>query len=150
MIRRISVLAVMALVGAPWLGSDVAGTSLGKVTITASGHQAPHRRVLLTPRAGPSRVATLQGVGCSEAICSRVAVRTRAASREERGETLVRFDAIAAIKSNMAGHATIDFVDGSSRRVVIPIENRVLYLLDDSDRTQRLDMKEFESVEFLR
>jgi hypothetical protein len=148
MIGRVSVLAVMALVGAPWLVSNVAGISLGKVT-TASRRHEPHRRVWLTPHSGPSRVATLEGVGCSEAICSRVRVRTRA-SGEERGETLVRFDEIVTIKSDKAGHATLDFVDGTSRRVVIPIENRVIYLLDDSDRTQRLDMRELESVEFLR
>jgi hypothetical protein len=150
MMRRILVLAVIALVGAPWLVSNAAGTSLGTPTITASGHHAPHRRVLLTPHAGPSRFATLEGVGCSEAICSRVAVRTRAASSEDGGETLVRFDAIATIRSNGAGHATVDLVDGSSRHVVIPTENRVFYLLNDSDRPERLDMGTFAAIEFVR
>jgi hypothetical protein len=150
MMRRISVFAVIALVAAPWLVSDVAGTSLGTPTSSASGHHAPHRRVLLTPHDGPSRFATLEGVGCSEAICSRVAVRTRAASGEEGRETLVRFDAIAQIRSNGAGHATVDFVDGSSRHVVIPTENRVFYVLNDSGRPEKLDMGTFAAVEFLR
>ena len=109
MMRRISVFAVIALVGAPWLVGEVAGTARA-LTIAASGHRAPQSRVLLTPLAGPSRVATLEGVGCSEAICSRVAVRTRPADREDRAQTLVRFDTIAAIKLNKAGRATIDFV----------------------------------------
>ena len=63
---------------------------------------------------------------------------------------LVRLDAIAAIRSNGAGHATVDFVDGSSRQVVIPTENRVFYLLNDSDLPERLDMGKFAAVEFLR
>jgi hypothetical protein len=119
-------------------------------TITASGHHAPHRRALLTPHAGPSRFATLEGVGCSETICSRVAVRTRAARSDEGGETLVRFDAIAAIRSNGAGRATVDFIDGSSRQVVIPAENRVFYLLNASDRPEKLDMGKLAVIEFLR
>jgi hypothetical protein len=62
----------------------------------------------------------------------------------------VRFDAIAAIRSNGAGHATVDSIDGSSRQVVIPTENRVFYLLNEADLPERLDIVDFASVEFIR
>ena len=150
MTRRISTVILTALLGGPWLGSPLAGDSPTRLEGTATPHRAPHWPVRLTPHSGPSRIATLEGVGCTHAICSRLAVRTRAAGGGQQGETLVNFNAIGAIRSRRPGQVTVDFVDGSSRQVVIPSENRVLYLFNDTHGSERLDMAEFSAIEFLR
>jgi hypothetical protein len=40
--------------------------------------------------------------------------------------------------------------DGTSRQVIIPVDNRVLYLSDDSNLTQKLDLGKLAAIEFLR
>ena len=147
MIRKGSVLMVVVLVSASGLAADLGGESSRTQEVAARTQQL---RVRLTSQSGSSRVAALDGVGCTEAICSRVAIRTRAISSDEAGVTLVNFDAIAAMRMHRPGVATIDFVDGSSRQVVIPAENRVLYLLDDSHHTEKLNISELSAIEFMR
>jgi hypothetical protein len=93
-------------------------------------------------------MATLDGVGCSEAICSRVSVRTRGFG--EGGVVRTRFDTIGAIKMLDGGTATVELTDGTSQRVVVAVDNRVLYLLDDTGRAQKVDLGELAAVEFLR
>ena len=147
MLRKGSVLMVVVFVSASWLATDLGGESSKTQGVAARSQQL---HVRLTSRSGLSRVATLDGVGCTEAICSRVAVRTRAISGNEAGVTLVNFDAIAAMRMHRPGVATIDFVDGSSRQVVIPTENRVLYLFNDAHHPEKLNIGELSSIEFLR
>ena len=149
MTRRISTVILTALLGGPWLGSPLAGDSPTRLEATATPHRALHWPVRLTPHSGPSRMATLEGVGCTQAICSRLAVRTRAAGGQQ-GETLVNFNAIGAIRLRRPGQVTVDFVDGSSRQVVIPSENRVLYVFNDAHASETLDIAEFSAIEFLR
>lgn len=147
MIRKGSVLIAVVLVSASWLATDLGGESSRTQGVAARSQQL---QVRLTSRSGSSRVATLDGVGCTEAICSRVAVRTRAVSGEDASVTLVNFDVIAAMRIHRPGVATVDFVDGSSRQVVIPTENRVLYLFHDSHHREKLNMGELSAIEFLR
>ena len=106
--------------------------------------------IRLTPLNGPSRVETLNGLGCSEAICSRVFVRTLV---EDEGRTVTRdipLDTVAAIESRGGGHARVRFINGTVQRLVVPIGWRVLYLLEDAGRTKRVDLSELHSIEFLR
>ena len=147
MIRKGSVLIVVVLVSASWLATDLGGESSRTQGVAATSQQ---RHVRLTSRSGSSRVATLEGVGCTEAICSRVAVRTRPVSGDEAGVTFVNFDVTAAVRPHRPGVVTVDFVDGSSRQVVIPTENRVLYLFNDSHHREKLNMGELSAIEFLR
>jgi len=144
---KVSLMILIMLAGAP-LASDVAVAS--RPTSAAAQPRATHRIVRLTPLSGPSRVATLEGVGCTEAICSRVAIRTLRDDEGEHADVLVDFETITAIKPREAGRATVVLTDGTSRQVVIPVDNRVLYLSDDSDRTQKVDVGEFAAIEFLR
>ena len=96
MTRRISMLIAVTLVGALWLASDITSAPIVSLAATARSEGSSHWRVRLTPYSGPSRMATLDGVGCSEAICSRVSVRTRAFGE---GNVIRRpFDTISAIK----------------------------------------------------
>jgi len=106
--------------------------------------------IRITPLNGPSRVETLDGLGCSEAICSRVFVRTFV---EDEGRTVTRdipLDTVAAMESLGGGHARVRFINGTSQRLMVPVGWRVLYLLDDVGRPQKVDLSELHSIEFLR
>ena len=147
MMMKTSLLILITLAGAP-LVSDVAVAS--RATPATAHERMTHRLVRLTPASGPSRVATLEGVGCIQAICSRVAIRTLGDDEGEHADVLVDFETITAIRSHGGGRATVDLIDGTSRRVVIPVNNRVLYLSDDSHRAEKLDVGQLEAIEFLR
>jgi hypothetical protein len=51
---------------------------------------------------------------------------------------------------SVAGHATVETIDGASRDVVIPVENRVLYLIEAGHTSERLDIGQLTAIEFLR
>ena len=143
--RKVSLLIVIMLAGAP-LPSDVVVASRARPAEVQQ--RATHGLLRLTPHSGPSRMAFLDGVGCTEAICSRVAIPMLGDGDE--ADTLVDFDTITAIRPHDTGRATMDLIDGTSRQVVIPIENRVLYLSDASGEAQKLDLGAFAVIEFLR
>ena len=147
MMPKASLLILIMLAGSP-LASDVAVAS--RATSPAHQQLAAHRLVRLTPFSGPSRVATLEGVGCTEAICSRVGIRTLGNDEGEQADILVNFETITAIRPHDAGRASLELLDGTSRQIVIRIDNRVLYLSDDSLHTQKVDVGEFAAIEFLR
>ena len=106
--------------------------------------------IRITALNGPSRVETLDGIGCSEAICSRVFVRTLV---EDEGRTVARdipLDTVAAIEPRGGGHARVRFINGTVRRLVVPTGWRVLYLLDEAGRAKKVDLSELQSIEFLK
>jgi hypothetical protein len=115
------------------------------VFATTTDTRAAGSAIRIVPRIGPPRIETLDGIGCSEAICSRVFVRARV----EGAEAKIRFDTIAAIEMLGGGDARVRFVDGTSRRVLVAADNRVLYLIDEAGRTKRLDLSDVHSIEFL-
>jgi hypothetical protein len=116
----------------------------------ASETRATGLTIRIIPLNGPSRVQTLDGIGCSEVICSRVFVRTFV---EDEGRTVARdipLDTVAAIEPRGGGHARVRFINGTVQRLVVPVGWRVLYLLDDAGRTQKVDLSELHSIEFPR
>ena len=139
----------LALLVTPWLESGAAGTGASIGARGVGDPAAPHWRVRLTLRSGESRETTLDGVGCSQSLCSRVAIRARA-ERGGQNEQLIRFGEIRSIQVRGAGRVTIDRFDGSSEQLVVPVENRVLYLIDPRDSLKRLDVRELSAIEFLR
>src|SRR5258706_137947 len=77
------------------------------------------RLVRLGLRDGSSKVVRLDGVGCAESICSRVAVNSHAVGNVIVNRT--QLDTIAAIRDITNDSALFVFGDGSRRRVsVIP------------------------------
>ena len=146
MTRKVS-LAILIMLAAP-LASDVSLAS--RATPAVAHEHATRRLVRLMPHSGPPHLANLVGVGCTEAICSRIAIRLLGDDVGEQVDTLVDFETITAIRLHDAGRPTVDLANGASRRVVIPIDNRVLYLSDDSHRSEKLDVGELAAIEFLR
>jgi hypothetical protein len=106
--------------------------------------------IRLVPRHGAARVETLDGVGCSEAICSRVFVRALVEDEEGTTNQNVRFDTVAAIEMLGGGKARVRFIDGVVERVLVATDNRVLYLVDPAGRHKKVELGDVASIEFLR
>lgn len=100
----------------------------------------------ITMHSGATRMVKLEGVGCSQSICSRTAIKAKTAS-----DTLVRtwFDSLAGIKDTTARDALFVLKDGTSHRMSLINDFRVLYLANQLGRTERLDLATVKSVEFL-
>ncbi len=114
-------------------------------TADAGGHAVQlTARIML--RNGTSRMARLQGVGCSAGICSRTAIRGK-----DRSETLVNtwLDSLAAICDTTGTEASFVFKDGTRRRLSLVTDFRVLFLQSPTGGTEKLDLGSIRSVEFL-
>jgi hypothetical protein len=95
---------------------------------------------------GTIRMARVEGLGCSAAICSRVAIKGKT-----DGDSLVRFwlDNIAAIRDTTEQDALIVLKNGAGRRVSLVTDFRVLYLANRSPIPEKLDLGKITSLEFL-
>jgi hypothetical protein len=99
----------------------------------------------ITMADGSSRMARLEGVGCSASICSRTVIKSRAES-----ESMVKtwLDSIAAIRDTTASDALFVLKDGSARRLSFVTDFRVMYLANRLGGTEKLDLARVKSVEF--
>jgi hypothetical protein len=99
----------------------------------------------ITTPDGATRTAELEGVGCAAALCSRVAMKA------EAQHVLVekRLDAIGTIKNTSASNAVLVMKDGTAQRVSLMKDFRVLYLVKPSGGTEKVDLANVKSVEFL-
>lgn len=99
----------------------------------------------ITMRDGATRTVKLEGVGCARSICSRTAIKAKT-----QADSLVRtwFDSLAAIKDTTASDALFVLKDGTSRRMSLVNDFRVLYLATSLGGTDRLDLARVRAVEF--
>ncbi len=95
---------------------------------------------------GTTRMAKLEGLGCSWSICSRVAIKGKT-----DGDSLVSFwlDSITAIKDTTENGALLAMKDGTQHRMSLVTDFRVLYTLNRSGGTEKLDLSKIRSLEFL-
>ena len=114
----------------------------------ASSEHVEHAGALirLDARDGSSQIVTLDGVGCAETICSRVAVNARSLGNVIANRT--RFADIAAIRDISDGAATFVLRDGTIHRLSVAPDNRVLYVFDANHRAQKIGLQRLTSVEF--
>ena len=96
---------------------------------------------------GSSRTVSLEGVGCSEALCSRVAVRSRAEGDSRVTRTFL--DTIVAIKDITRDSARFVFKDRTERRQSVVADNRILYLVNQNGDETKIDLARITSIEFL-
>ena len=95
---------------------------------------------------GTSRTVKLQGVGCTESMCSRVFIRNKG----ESGAPLQTWlDSVASIKDTTERDALFVMKDGTERRMVFVTDFRVLYVSDPDGRTEKLDLTTIRSLELL-
>ena len=118
----------------------VSGTPAKESTVQAA------RLVRLGLRDGSSKVVRLDGVGCDESICSRVAVNSRTVGNAIINRT--GFDAIAAIREISKESAIFVLKDGSTHRVSVIPDNRVLYVIAADGHTQKIGLRQVKSIQF--
>jgi hypothetical protein len=94
---------------------------------------------------GTQQRVGFEGVGCTEALCSRVAIATRSNDLSIRRTYL---DTIAAITDITDHDALFRMKDGTSQRLSVVPDNRVLYLGGQDKRFQKLDLARIKSVTF--
>ena len=112
-----------------------------------SGHvEHAGQLIRLNVRDGSSQIVTLDGVGCDETICSRVAVNARSLGNVIANRT--RFADIAAIRDISEATATFVLKDGTTRRLSVVPDNRVLYVFDANHRAQKISLQRLTSVDF--
>ena len=95
---------------------------------------------------GSARTVTMDGVGCSMSICSRVVIKGKDASGKLVGTPL---DSIASINVATKDMAVLMMKDGTERHLALVPDFRVLYVTDRSGVNERIDMAKIRSVEFL-
>jgi hypothetical protein len=135
---RIVSTAALALLGVAWMAS---ATGAGAVHASA----ATARQVVIEFADGRRVSASLEGVGCSQAMCSRVALRAR-----EQGAAMSRtaFAAIGRIVTVGGGDAEVVLEDGTSHRMAIAEDNRVLYV-NANGRTRKVPLADVTSIQFI-
>ncbi len=100
----------------------------------------------VTAADGTSRTIKLEGVGCTESMCSRVFIRSKSASGAPLQTWL---DSIASVKDANENDALFAMRDGTEQRLSFVSDFRVLYVSNPSGRTEKLDLTTIRSIEFL-
>lgn len=101
----------------------------------------------LTMRDGSIRSVTLQGVGCTSSMCSRVRARSTDANT-------VWLDGLASVRgissqgTTSPVSATFTFKDGSERQVSIVADNRVFYVQGHFGFAEKLDLSTVSKIVF--
>jgi hypothetical protein len=116
----------------------------------ARPHTDPAHRsalaVTLTLTNGTQHTMTLEGVGCREAMCSRV----RALDSHADSVWLDGLSSVREISRNSSGpvHALFTFRDGTTRSASIAELNRVFYLTDQHGRDSTVDLASLAQIDF--
>jgi hypothetical protein len=139
---RIAAIAVVCLVGSTGVASPW-------WPLPAVDNREGHRsslRARVTMADGTARTITLQGVGCTEGICSRVRARDLKAEN-------VWLDGLASIRAisdeaNGPVRAVLSFKNGTERQASIMTGNRVLYIDGRFGRTEKLDLGRVAKIDF--
>ena len=143
---RIGSLAACLLAAVPFTNAASAPPSAaGQNQQAASGHLTG-LMAKITMRDGTTRAVKLEGVGCLQSICSRTAIKAKA-----KADLLVRtwFDSLVAINDITASDALFVLKDGTSRRMSLVNDFRVLYVASWLGGTDRFDLSRVKAVEFL-
>ena len=101
----------------------------------------------LTLANGTARTVTLDGVGCSEAMCSRVVIRTRAEGDSRVTRTWL--DTIATVRDITPDAAVFVLKDGTARRLSVVHENQFLYFESQNGAEGKISLAGIKRVEFL-
>jgi hypothetical protein len=141
---RVALLMTALALAAPWSAKWTGGA------LANAGEPAGSLSIRIVPRKGPAHIETLDGIGCTEAVCSRVFVRTLVVNDEGAAVQNFNFDTIAAIEMLGGGDARVRLIDGTFQPVLVAADNRLLYLRDDAGRTKKVDLGGLAAIEFLR
>ena len=99
----------------------------------------------ITMRDGTVGNVKLAGVGCALGICSRSVIKGRAGESEVKSW----LDSLAAIRDTDEKSALFVGKDGTSQRLSLVKDFRVLYLANRLGGGRKVDLAQVRSVEFL-
>lgn len=115
---------------------------------TLNGASEGHRSgltVRIVMADGTRRTARLDGVGCSASICSRTAIEGKSGNEAPVKAWL---DSLAAIREASSSEALFVMKNGTERRLSLLQDFRVLYLINESNAREKLDLARVKSIEF--
>jgi hypothetical protein len=142
MVLRMSCIAALLLIPGAFAMKE-------ESTIDPQGRQGhlSGLRARITLPDGAIRMATIEGLGCSASICSRVSIKGKAG-----GDSLVSYwlDGIASIRDTTEKDALLVMKDGAEHRVSLVTDFRVLYLGNSFRNSEKLDLAKIKSLEFQR
>src|SRR6516225_7258751 len=95
---------------------------------------------------GTYRTVTLDGFGCTAAICSRVFVEGRT---DDGSVAKIWIDGLSAIRDITANSAAFVMKDGTRQRLSLITDFRVLYLQEGSTKPQKLDLSKIQSLQMV-
>jgi hypothetical protein len=135
------------------LGSAI--VVVGVVSLVGTfGSATPHNdvrhrsslRATLTSVDGTARTVTLEGIGCSISMCSRV--RAKDTNKDD-----VWLDGLSSVRQiSHDGHGPVQaifrFRDGGERLASIVEGNRILYIRDGFSTTKKLDLASVTRIDF--
>ena len=109
-------------------------------------HHASGLMARVTLPNGTHRTVTLDGFGCSAAICSRVFVEGRT---DDGSAAKIWIDRLSAIRDITANSALFVMKDGTQKRLSLITDFRVLYLQEGSAKPQKLDLSKIQSLQMV-
>lgn len=120
---------------------SIPGIRVGGATLPAQveGHHSGFAARLVLAN-GSSRNVHLAGAGCTETMCSRVFLMTTAGR--------VWLDSIASIQDPHENTVVFLMKDGRKQRLALTSDFRVLYVVDEHGRGEKIDLKAIRSVAF--
>ena len=93
---------------------------------------------------GTYQTVTLDGFGCTAAICSRVFVEGRT---DDGTVAKIWIDGLSAIRDITTNSALFVMKDGTQQRLSLITDFRVLYLQEGSAKPRRLDLSKVRSLQ---
>ena len=100
----------------------------------------------ITMADGTNRTARFEGVGCSASICSRTVIK---AEGEDKSPVSTWLDSLSAITDTTANDALFISKDGTRRRLTLLKDFRVIYIVNRTAGTDKVDLAKVKSIEFL-
>jgi hypothetical protein len=137
-------LVSLVLTAAWGLAADPSPGTTTTPTLNRADHLA--RAAHVTMRDGTCADVLLEGVGCPVAICSRVAIESRADGKTAKQST--PFDRVAKIEGLNGSEALFVLKDGTIERRAIVRDNRVLYVTTRDGRQEKIDLAALQSLAF--
>lgn len=141
---RTAALAVVVLLGGAGVASSITPW-LPLPPVDDPGHRSS-LPATLTMLDGSTRTVTLQGVGCTATICSRV----RARDTNSESVWLDGIDSVRGITGERDGAVTAIFTfrDGTERQASVIPAHRILYIRERFGRVEKVDLGSVARIDF--
>jgi hypothetical protein len=146
-IIRTSSLAVVLLVAGTFASHGASGFLASKEDHASAQEHLSGLMARITLPTGATETVRLDGIGCTESICSRVLIKAKTA---KNALVEMSFDSIVAIRDIREDGALFVLKDHRAQRLSLVPDFRVLYLAKEGTRKEKLDLAAIQSFEILR